>query len=187
MAENFDPLDPWQEVASHPEVNNRWLTVKNNTFRLPNGQIMEDYYTVEKPSVAVAIPFRDGETYLIQEWERGVREVGYKFPGGKIDAGEDAAIAAARELNEELGLRGKLTHLGTTHIDPGLMPTKADYFLFEELEETGGRVDDPKELFVGNWVDLLEVADGVASNKIKNPFVIVGLALASSHLIRNRP
>jgi 8-oxo-dGTP pyrophosphatase MutT (NUDIX family) len=42
----------------------------------------------------------DGRTLLVRK--RGTEA--FMQPGGKIDAGETAAVALARELNEELGL-----------------------------------------------------------------------------------
>ena len=109
-------------------------------------------------------------------------------PSPAKDEGEDAKTAAARELKEELGLKAKnLIHLGTSHVDPGLMPTTADYFLCNEFEERPGeRVDDAKELFEGEWVNLSEVGDKIATNEIKNSFVIVGFALASNYLARQK-
>src|SRR5260221_9200321 len=114
MAEKFNPLGKWKTVAERYEVNTPWLGVKNVTYELPNGQTVENYYIVEKPPVVVVMPVRDNKTYLIKEYERGVAQVGYKFPGGRIDEGEDAQTAAARELKEELGIEAKaLVHLGT--------------------------------------------------------------------------
>ena len=43
---------------------------------------------------------RDGRTLLVRK--RGT--LAFMQPGGKIDAGETAAVALVRELNEELGL-----------------------------------------------------------------------------------
>lgn len=186
MAEKFNPLGKWNTVAEHHEVNTPWLRVKNVTYKLPNDQIVENYYIVEKPPVAVVIPVRDNKTFLIKEYERGVAQVGYKFPGGRIDEGEDAKTAAARELKEELGIEAKsLVHLGTSHVDPGLMPTTADYFLCNDFEERAEeKVDDDKELFEGEWVDLSKIGDQIATNEIKNSFVIVGFALASNYLAK---
>src|SRR5690606_3249702 len=100
----FDRLAPWKIVEEHDEINNRFLRVRNITFKLPNDEVMTDYFIAEKTPVAVIIPIKDGKTYLIKEWERGVNEVGHKFPAGRVDKGEEPKVGAARELKEELGL-----------------------------------------------------------------------------------
>ena len=54
--------------------------------------------------VAAAVIERPGEFLLAQRPE-GKPYPGYwEFPGGKIEAGEDARSALARELREELGI-----------------------------------------------------------------------------------
>ncbi len=56
--------------------------------------------------VAVAIPARGG-LVLVARRPEGVHLAGtWEFPGGKIEAGEEPAAAARRELAEETGLRG---------------------------------------------------------------------------------
>ena len=62
---------------------------------------------VETPGridVALVVPFRD-RRFLVARRQAGVHLEGYwEFPGGKIEAGEDPAGAARRELKEETGL-----------------------------------------------------------------------------------
>lgn len=184
MAKEFNPLGRWEPTKQRDILRKKWIGVKDVTFRLPNGETMEHYYIAEKPSVVVVIPVRNGQTYLIREYERGVAEVGHKFPGGKMDNGETPYIAAGREFGEELGLKPKkLIPLGEAYVDPGFMTTRAHYFLGVGLEEAPEKkVEDPRELFEGKWVDLANVAEGIANNTIKNPFVIVGYILASNYL-----
>jgi 8-oxo-dGTP diphosphatase len=56
--------------------------------------------------VAVGVVFRDDGAVLIGQRLHGKPYAGWwEFPGGKFEAGEDAAQALARELDEELGIR----------------------------------------------------------------------------------
>ncbi|HUQ29168.1 MAG TPA: Nudix family hydrolase [Usitatibacter sp.] len=55
--------------------------------------------------VAAAVIERPDGTFLLAQRPEGKPYPGYwEFPGGKIEAGEDAATALARELAEELGI-----------------------------------------------------------------------------------
>ena len=57
--------------------------------------------------VAVGVVFRDDGAVLIGQRLEGKPYAGWwEFPGGKFEAGEDAAEALARELDEELGIAG---------------------------------------------------------------------------------
>lgn len=183
----LDKLAPWEIISEQDEINNRFLRVRNVTFRLPNNKVMEDYFIAEKTPVVVIILIRDGQTYLIREWERGVNEVGHKFPAGRVNKGEDAETGAARELIEELGLKAKeLQFLGETYVDPGFMNTLANYFLCTDFEDhSEDHEEDPFELFEGEWVDFDSIEEMIYSNEIKNPYVIIGYFLARKH-IRDR-
>ena len=55
--------------------------------------------------VAVGILRRDDGSVLLAQRPSGKPYAGYwEFPGGKIEAGESASEALARELHEELGI-----------------------------------------------------------------------------------
>lgn len=180
----FDRLAPWQIVEEHDEINNRFLRVRNVTFKLPNNKVMADYFIAEKTPVAIIVPIKNGKTYLIKEWERGVNEVGHKFPAGRIDKGEEPESGAARELKEELGLAAQdLLFLGETYVDPGFMTTLAYYFLCTDFDDLSHEVEDnPFELFEGEWVDFSSLETMIYANEIKNPYVIVGFFLAKKKL-----
>lgn len=56
-------------------------------------------------NVAVAVIQREDGRVLFAERPRGKASAGFwEFPGGKFDAGEDAAQALAREVREEVGV-----------------------------------------------------------------------------------
>lgn len=183
MAE-FNKLSPWQMVEDHDEINNRFLRVRNITFKLPNDKVMTDYFIAEKAPVAVVVPIKNGKTYLIKEWERGVNEVGHKFPAGRVEKDEEPKVGAARELKEELGLEAHdLFFLGETYVDPGFMTTLAYYFLCTDFDDLSHELElDPFELFEGEWVDFTSLETMIYSNEIKNPYVIVGFFLAKKKI-----
>lgn len=101
--QEIDKLAPWKIIDTKKEIDNRFLKVKNITFKLPNDVVMEDYFIAEKTAVAVIVTLKESKTFLIKEWERGVNQIGHKFPSGRIDKGENPEEGAARELKEELG------------------------------------------------------------------------------------
>src|SRR5262245_23017038 len=55
--------------------------------------------------VAAAVIQRADGSFLLAQRPAGKVYAGYwEFPGGKVEAGEDAAAALSRELHEELGI-----------------------------------------------------------------------------------
>ncbi len=104
--------------------------------------------------VVAAVVTRDGR-YLLGRRPDHKRHGGlWEFPGGKLDAGESWEQAAARELDEELGLR--LTRVGRALFevhDPG-----SPYLIRFVEVEVSGRVDAREHSAVG-WFTRRELAD----------------------------
>jgi 8-oxo-dGTP diphosphatase len=65
--------------------------------------------------VAAALIVRGGEILICQRRPDQPMALQWEFPGGKIEQGESAEQALARELNEELGITarigGRVTHI----------------------------------------------------------------------------
>ncbi len=75
----------------------------------PEGIAFEE--TPDRVDIALVLPLRDGKL-LVARRSLGSHLAGFwEFPGGKIEAGEDPAAAARRELREETGL-------STGHLEP---------------------------------------------------------------------
>jgi 8-oxo-dGTP diphosphatase len=63
--------------------------------------------------VAAALIVRGGEVLICQRRADQPMALQWEFPGGKIEAGESAEQALARELDEELGIRATVGSLVT--------------------------------------------------------------------------
>ena len=67
------------------------------------------------PRAAASAAIFRGARVLIAERGNGPMRGSWSLPGGKIEAGETAAAAAAREIHEETGLRVELRGLLDLH------------------------------------------------------------------------
>lgn len=63
--------------------------------------------------VAAALILRGGEVLICQRRADQPMALQWEFPGGKIESGESAEQALARELDEELGIRATVGPLVT--------------------------------------------------------------------------
>jgi len=71
---------------------------------LPDGREIPDYYRVDMPDYALVFAVTaDDDVLLFRQYRHGIGRVCVGFPGGALNAGEDPAAAAARELAEETG------------------------------------------------------------------------------------
>lgn len=76
------------------------------TFEMPNGMTENFFIDKGKDSVQIFAVTTDNQVLCVRQFRAGPEKVQVELPGGGLEDGEDAAIAADRELLEETGYRG---------------------------------------------------------------------------------
>jgi ADP-ribose pyrophosphatase len=96
-----------------------WLEVFEEHIRLPDGRLVDDFYTIRLRDFVVVAPLtEDGRLIVVQHYRHGPRRITRSLPSGFIEGGESPAEAAKRELLEETGfVAGSWTDLGTFVVD----------------------------------------------------------------------
>lgn len=133
----------------------------------PEGSRFE-YHVVELSPIAIAlIVDEEDRVLLLWKYRFPVAQWGYEMPGGLVDDGEGAALAAARETAEESGHRvtGEAEHLLSIEPLPGQVRARVDVYLFRGAEHVGDPTD-PEEVGDVEWVDLARVPELVAQGKV---------------------
>lgn len=129
-----------------------FLTLKQDTVRLPNGaQSTRDY--VVHPGAVVIIPLLDnGHVLLERQYRHPVGQVMIELPAGKLDAGEDPFLCGQRELLEETGYTATEWHLaGKMHLAIGYS-TEVLYAYFATGLQAGAR-----QLDEGEFLDVFSM------------------------------
>jgi 8-oxo-dGTP pyrophosphatase MutT (NUDIX family) len=119
-------MKKWQLLKSIPIFTSKWLNLLNNTYKLPNGSVGEDYYHIERPDYVLIIARNSNKEILVEtQYRRGVDDVLLELPAGWVDKDEEIIASASRELLEETGYSGKTTLLGEVYPQPGFISMKA--------------------------------------------------------------
>jgi ADP-ribose pyrophosphatase len=173
-----------RRLSSEYVYRGRIIKLRVDQVELPNGRrtIRE---VMEHPGAAVIVPVdTEGTVYLVRQYRDAIARRLLEVPAGKLDAGEEPAECARRELREELGLvAGKLTPLTSFYSSPGFCDESLHVFLAEELTQEEEESDheefiEPARRPLEPLADLLaELEDGKS---------IIGVLLAHQELSARR-
>jgi 8-oxo-dGTP pyrophosphatase MutT (NUDIX family) len=97
-------MKPWKLLDSENLVDAPWLKVAKEKCELPNGKVIDDFYTLWQPDWVMILPrTKDGKWVMTKQYRHGIQKIALEFPAGIIDKGETPEDAAIRELQEECG------------------------------------------------------------------------------------
>ncbi len=99
-----DVIKPWRVLSRRKLVESRWVTMYEEDCINDRGVRISPFYLEERPDFAMIVAFDDEERLLVEEqYRHGIKRVLTEIPAGMIEAAENAASAAHRELLEETG------------------------------------------------------------------------------------
>lgn len=135
---------PWTIHGSELKYRHELIEVYEDKVTRPNGEPGVYAYTRVKPGVAVLALDDEGDVYLVLEFRYALGRESVEVVGGAVDEGEEAAVAARRELKEELGIEAaELIPLGQVDPMTSMIDSPSNLFLarglrFGETEREGG-------------------------------------------------
>jgi ADP-ribose pyrophosphatase len=118
-------------------------------YAAPDGGRIERE-VVRHPGAVVIVPvLDDGRIVLIRNRRYAVGTTLWELPAGTLEAGEDPAHCAARELTEETGFRARtIDPLGSFYTTPGLTDELMHAFCARGLTEVGQALEPGEEIEV---------------------------------------
>ena len=150
----------WEEVKTEHIVQDEWIDFRKTSFRFPDGNIFEPFYTYSRRDYVVIVASDEDGNYLcVRQFRQGIREVTVEFPAGGIErsdgkeygerseaAVEDALAAAKRELQEETGYRSDdWEHLLSIPSNATIADNYAHIFVAKNCKKLSDQSLDPME------------------------------------------
>ena len=161
-------------VEKHYVYEGKIIKVRRDDAILPNGEpcIRE---LVEHSGGASVLYIEDGKVLLVRQFRYAYGESVYEIPAGKLEYGEDPKAAAARELEEEAGVKaGRLELLFTLNPTPGYTNEKIYIYRAYEGEKVQAHLDEG-EFLDAAYIPLERAKEMLANGELKDGKTIVAL------------
>ncbi len=168
----------WKTIKSEMVIEDYHVTVKKNAVLLPDGAVINDFYTVTIPDAAmVAAITPEGKILLKTEFRYAIGEDVIECPAGMFEEEEtDPLTVAKRELLEETGYESSnWTYLGSTLESTSKLTNRMHLFLAKDCVQTSRQHLDANEHLTVTEV-YLDTAVGMVMNGSIN-------ANSTAHLI----
>jgi ADP-ribose pyrophosphatase len=140
---------------------------------------------VRHPGAVTILPLLpDGRVCLVDNYRAAVGQRLLELPAGTLEPGEDPAETARRELAEETGYRaGKIEHLLTFYMSPGILDEKMFLYLATDLEPGPMELDAGEDLrpVLVTWDEALEL---VRQGRIQDAKSLAGFLYYEAFLRR---
>jgi len=174
---------PWQVLESKYSYRDRWLAVRSDTVRVPNGTILSPYHTIEFPEWVCAIALTpEREIVLIEEYRHGIERLSVELPcGTPDDEHEDVLAAMKRELLEETGYASQEWHaLGSSTANTARQNNRVHAFLALDARKVADQALDPGEVIRTHLLPWRKFLADLADGRLEIP----GLHLAALWQLR---
>lgn len=161
-------------VASATIHRGKFLTLKQDIVRLPDGKQAGREYVLHPGAVMMIPLFDDGTVLMERQFRYPIGEVMVEFPAGKLDPEEGAQRCGERELLEETGYRAaRWDYLTRIHPVISYSTEFIDLFLARGLTAGQAALDDGE--FLETFITPAgQVIDWVRQGRITDVKTIIG-------------
>lgn len=174
--EMAEQAEKWKILRSEEVANCRVFKVRRDLSIRQNDPDEErafPFYVIEAPDWCNVIALTpEKKVVLIEQYRQGIESLTLEIPGGMIDEGEAASIAAERELLEETGyLPGKMIELGRSRPNPAIQNNWVYHFLAIDCEKVREAEFDSTEHVVTRLYDIDAVGGLIENGEITHSLV----------------
>jgi 8-oxo-dGTP pyrophosphatase MutT (NUDIX family) len=165
----------WTVHSEKPVYVDPWLEIRIADVELPDGRHLEHRLIRTSPG-AGAVVTDEGRRVLLLWRHRFITDSwGWEIPVGRVDPGEDPAVCAAREVEEETGWRpGPLRQMLRVEPTPGISNSVHHVFRADGAARIGPPEDDFESDRI-EWVPLASVPELVRRGEIASGTTLAAL------------
>ena len=170
-------IEPWAPDGDPERHDFEVFRVRKYRAKSPRTGALRPFTVIDTGDwVNVVALTADGQIVLVRQFRHGAERITLEVPGGVIDAGEDPAAAAARELLEETGYAGgPPVHLGTVDPNPAIQSNRCHTYRIDGCARVAEPELDPGEDIEVVTMPAEDVDAAVADGRITHSLVVCAL------------
>ncbi len=178
-----EQVEIWQRRTSKEIADCRVFRVREDACERDSDGAAHNFFVVEAPDwVNVIALTTEKNIVLIEQYRQGTEEITLEIPGGMIDAGEEPAAAARRELLEETGYEaGEFVLLGKSRPNPAIQTNWMYHYLALDCAKTGETAFDEHESLTTKIASRVEVENLIKSGELSHSLAVAGFYYLHLH------
>lgn len=172
----------WEKIDSKYLIDTKWLKVRQDSVKLPNGTVMDDYMVIENKNVSLIVAINDkNEVILKSEYRYPINKELIELPGGTFELCESNPLEVAkRELLEETGYSSEHWELLCRNYD---YPTKdinqVNIYLARDVKKVSEQTLDESEDISFQFVPMETAVQMCMNNRIEVNGTLAGIFKAA--------
>ncbi|MEV7107397.1 NUDIX domain-containing protein [Streptomyces atroolivaceus] len=174
--------ESWTIHGSRPVYENHWVTLDLVDVEPPGVKRFE-HHVVRLFRVAItAVVDEQDRVLMLWRYRFVPQQWGWELPGGIVDSGEDAAVTAVRETEEETGWRpGPVDHVVSYQPMIGMVDSPHEIYVAHGAQKVG-EPTDAEEAGEVAWVPLDDIPRLMSEGKLMGSGTLVALL----HILASR-
>jgi len=171
-------MKKWKLVNSKDIYSSKWITLQDNTYKLPNGETKSGYLHLKRGDYVLIFAINEKKEVLVEkQYRRGLDVFNFELPAGWVDKNEKVTETAKRELLEETGYECTPQGFFEIYPQPAFMEMKA-YVVFCKLGKNTNKVKlEEDENIKYELIHLELLVEKVRLGEIKDMGLISSLGL----------
>ena len=164
------------KLSSESIYQGSFVSINRDKVRLPNGNESQRI-VISHPGAACVLAVTDeGKVVLVRQWRYAADIATIELPAGKLDAGEDPAECALRELAEETPYTADSVKLiSSFYTAIGFCDEKMYLYQAEGVRLGSTLSNDEDEITETVLMSKEEVRTALEHNEIKDGKTLIGL------------